>query len=632
MLPNRYVSGQSSSSRKSRYDGKPSMLPKPSDGRRPSNTGRSSSSQDPNRGTFGGRLSRDTSGSKTSLNRRSRSHTAEGRYTVAAPIYMSTPRNTSRITTTPVRTPGQEVRNWTLCLERAQACVTIKDQRPISNLAWQRSECARVSEALTARGGSGTIIRPLTIARFVEIVSSLLNTFQLDGNKLNNDTYVAKLPHLLKRILYPGVVSASWLRTVNTLHAFPQALALIAYLIDLVAYVESPVCEDSLYTKKDDVSLLRRDYLYKCWLRFQDSDCQFDDLYQEYQQNVKNLFGDVDGSYSKLQTVIIGLEAQVEDGQAIQADEQRTAKKCDALVAQLRGVRTTRRQLATEREQLADLQQRLADGLQALAADHERARAELSELTERVERQSMSVTQRNEMLDEVSFAVRVYDTNQALWQQVSKMVQDKDNEIAQLQKRALDSCMQYNQALIYVASKYQHLADLVVDEKQLRSGECVGPVGAALERLAAERARLAERGDSALRARNAQRRSRAKMLEEHRAKLAELKLSIDREQQAVDNELTKETAENEEWRLEEAELRQNIQELESKQELYRNADEELSFWKKQKNKSESMAREMGEYVAEQRAEAQAGVAAARGERERRVRAALGAWSDQLRMD
>ncbi|VVC88216.1 unnamed protein product [Leptidea sinapis] len=61
MLPNRYVSGQSSSSRKSRYDGKPSMLPKPSDGRRPSNTGRSSSSQDPNRGTFGGRLSRDTS-------------------------------------------------------------------------------------------------------------------------------------------------------------------------------------------------------------------------------------------------------------------------------------------------------------------------------------------------------------------------------------------------------------------------------------------------------------------------------------------------------------------------------------------------------------------------------------------
>ncbi|VVC88214.1 unnamed protein product [Leptidea sinapis] len=64
----------------------------------------------------------------------------------------------------------------------------------------------------------------------------------------------------------------------------------------------------------------------------------------------------------------------------------------------------------------------------------------------------MSVTQRNEMLDEVSFAVRVYDTNQALWQQVSK-------------KRALDSCMQYNQALIYVASKYQHLADLVVDEK-----------------------------------------------------------------------------------------------------------------------------------------------------------------------
>lgn len=61
-------------------------------------------------------------------------------------------------------------------------------------MAWQRTEIARVQEALASRGGGNNmaLVRPLTIARFVDIAGALLAAITRDA-KLNNDNYVAKV-------------------------------------------------------------------------------------------------------------------------------------------------------------------------------------------------------------------------------------------------------------------------------------------------------------------------------------------------------------------------------------------------------------------------------------------------------
>ncbi|KOB66037.1 putative kinetochore protein NDC80-like protein, partial [Operophtera brumata] len=177
MIPQRYAPAQSSVGRKSRIgEGKPSMLPKPrrpgstdrqsTEARRPSTAGHRSSSAEPARNTFGGgRLSREASATKLPING---------------------------------RTPSEDRKSRSL---------------------QTRLDRALAFQALASRGGASnmTLVRPLTIARFVDIVGALLATITRDA-KLNNDNY-------------------SWLKAVNTLHAFPHALALIAYLLDLVNHI-----------------------------------------------------------------------------------------------------------------------------------------------------------------------------------------------------------------------------------------------------------------------------------------------------------------------------------------------------------------------------------------------------------
>lgn len=68
--------------------------------------------------------------------------------------------------------------------------------RPLSSAAWQRSESARVSEALAARGVGAALVRPLTIARFVDVVGELLAAVSRDV-KLSTDNYVTKVSCLI---------------------------------------------------------------------------------------------------------------------------------------------------------------------------------------------------------------------------------------------------------------------------------------------------------------------------------------------------------------------------------------------------------------------------------------------------
>ncbi|KAG6451299.1 hypothetical protein O3G_MSEX007063 [Manduca sexta] len=613
MLPSRYIPPQTSSMRKSRLEGKPSMLPKPrrpgstdrlsTEARRPSAAGHRSSSAEPPRGTFS-RLSREASSTNLPING---------------------------------RTPSQDRSNrtWQTSLERALAFVTVKDQRPISNVAWQRSECARVQEALASRaGGAGAggmaLIRPLTIARFVDITGALLTSLIKDA-KLNTDNYVAKLPHLSKRLLYPGTVSKSWLKTVNTLHAFPQALALISYLLDLINLVELPVLDEWLYLDKDELARLRRDYIYKCWIRFQDPEYQFEDLDEEYLHNLKILLGNDEQKILDLQKIIQKYEACLEDEveAAARAHEARLVQRRDDLLQALRSQKAARTRDRAQYDALQAQAKQHQNEMHQIDVDIERASAECQQLKREVETQEMSMSERTRLLDEVDYSSRVRDSKRALAEQIAKMVLSKETELAQWQKKALDTCVEYKQGLIHLSAQFPDLASLAIDENELMESHCASRVCGAVDALRARAAALGSARAGHARTRAALHRRRTALLEETRTKICELKTSVNREQQSLDSELAKESSEALSWSTELQQLTSRLDELRVQQDEYVKVQRELDFWEKQNTEWLEKLTQLQKYIESKQEEAQRLLRTAREKRVALVRDKLREWNALL---
>ncbi|CAK1545407.1 unnamed protein product [Leptosia nina] len=642
-MSNRYTSLSSVSAvRKSRLEGKPSLLPKPRppgsidrqsmDTKRPSTTGFRSSSAEPPRATIGGRLSREPSATKIPFNRRSRSQTGGGevRHDVA------TPRRSNQYSTTatPVRTPSQDRDkfNWQISLDRALAFVINKDKRPIQSIDWQRSECARMNVVLASLEVGG-LSRPLTIARFVEIVNILLSYISKDA-KLNNDNYVVKLPHLTKRLLYPGAMPKSWLRTVNTLHSFPQALALISYLADLLSDIRRPVTDEWLYKSKDDKSRLRRAYLRKCWYRFNyQTNNGFDDLNEEYLQDFKTRVGYNELKVAELQKEVRKCEIDLERTEELDAKEREKeaviVSRHEHLVEELHQVKNQRSELNSNAVAERARSVALASTRQQLAAEVERSKVQLEQLQKELASQTMTVQERNKLLDKLDFDRRVTDSKQALAKEVSRKLVSKENELALWQKRALDSCVQYKQALVQLAPSAPHLAALAVDETELMSPECVQHMSRAMEQLQREQEALAAKKQERARSKTQMHRRNAQLAEETRSKIAEIKAAIEREQQALELDMAAETAESASWNREELSLQQRADDLRAGHHQYNEVEEQLRLVREREVKQRERVSHMKALVEDARAQSAAALLRAREKRRRLLKESVQAIRERL---
>lgn len=112
-----------------------------------------------------------------------------------------------------------------------------KDSRPITDKAFQVQMMRKIenyfhvikqSSILNANGS----IKPLTIKMFVD-VSGLLVGLLGAKQTLNNVNYVEEMPKIAKKLQYPGQMSKAWLKTVNAMHAMPNALAWMSWLVEL---------------------------------------------------------------------------------------------------------------------------------------------------------------------------------------------------------------------------------------------------------------------------------------------------------------------------------------------------------------------------------------------------------------
>ncbi|KAH9642582.1 hypothetical protein HF086_011175 [Spodoptera exigua] len=311
--------------------------------------------------------------------------------------------------------------------------------------------------------------------------------------------------------------------------------------------------------------------------RFQEPGHQFVDLDEEYLQNLKILLGNDEEKIAELNQIIKKYETCLEDEveAAARADEARRAERREALLGGLRALKAARRANRADYDAQCTLKTDYVDAIKQLDTEIERATAESQQLKQELESQPLSVEQRTKLLDEVDYALRVQDSKRSLAEQIGKMVLTKETELALWQKKTLDSCVEYKQGLIHLSAQFPDLVSLAIDEKELMSAECA-------------------------------------VRDETRAKIREMKTTVQREQDMLDSETSKEADDVAATAAELRELNARMEELKLQQEDWR-----------------SRLTALQEYIEAQRAESKRVLEAAREKRVKLVVNSIQQWNEKL---
>ncbi|RZC39070.1 kinetochore protein NDC80 -like, partial [Asbolus verrucosus] len=117
---------------------------------------------------------------------------------------------------------------------------SVKAERHVNDKKWVSEQYAKVrrylQEHTNCQDHIPDAIRPPTINTFVYVMDLLLK--EIDSRvDMTVANYKDVVLNRLKVLHYPGSVSNSLLKTVNTMHAWPQVMSIFAWLIDFIAFI-----------------------------------------------------------------------------------------------------------------------------------------------------------------------------------------------------------------------------------------------------------------------------------------------------------------------------------------------------------------------------------------------------------
>lgn len=112
-----------------------------------------------------------------------------------------------------------------------------KDTRPISEKYFQSQMLKKIDDYFTAIQQSTLLnsngsLKPITIKLFVEVSGLLVGLLGMKQT-LTNLNYVEELPKVAKKLQYPGPMAKSWMKSANAMHAWPNVLAWLSWLVEM---------------------------------------------------------------------------------------------------------------------------------------------------------------------------------------------------------------------------------------------------------------------------------------------------------------------------------------------------------------------------------------------------------------
>ncbi|XP_055305943.1 uncharacterized protein LOC129570388 [Sitodiplosis mosellana] len=180
------------------------------------------------------RLNRQRSGSQTTLDSNDRRQTYGGMRRSTSSVNLRTPRRTPRHNS---RSPGN----------RTPSSVTSLTSNTEQHRRMAGENTAKVMELIQSfrsffknlnLGNGG--LRTMTLNQFIDIISILM--VRIGGkatiSKIRNN-HEEVIINLLKNVKYPYVVNKSCLKTPNAHGSYPEVIAILAYLCDLVRDIKN---------------------------------------------------------------------------------------------------------------------------------------------------------------------------------------------------------------------------------------------------------------------------------------------------------------------------------------------------------------------------------------------------------
>ncbi|CAG9770817.1 unnamed protein product [Ceutorhynchus assimilis] len=152
--------------------------------------------------------------------------------------------SSSRFSNTPTFSGGYKRSNPSTIGSRMSAGVSVSKspavrrkqlQQNLSNKKWLAEKYSIIQDYIATSGlfdaGLAGSLRPPTIAIFVELITKLLKQI-VEIGPVNTTNYGDIVITNLKLLRYPGQITNSVVKTINTLHAWPHFIAIISFLLE----------------------------------------------------------------------------------------------------------------------------------------------------------------------------------------------------------------------------------------------------------------------------------------------------------------------------------------------------------------------------------------------------------------
>ncbi|XP_056634221.1 kinetochore protein NDC80 homolog [Diorhabda sublineata] len=307
-------------------------------------------------------------------------------------------------------------------------------------------------------------IKPPSIKVFVYTVTVLLG--QLFPNvKITMENYKEEIPRILKTMNYPGTLTKSTLKTVNTMHSWPQVIGIIGWLVDKVTIVDRATVDISEMSKEEQHKQISLDYLLMRYDQFCSGQGEIEEINNQFFRNLAETLG-VDtttyfknkNDYDKKCTYRNTLQTEVEE---LELEKKVLEKQYAKILDELNDIQGT----DADKEAAVDAELNYFPvQLEKLIQKENELMARVVKLEASIKIQPCTYQEKREMLDRINAMnneLNIYKEKKECAQRIKEQFETRFlEEREKLQSRVIA----WNRALMLICIKKPHLKQLLLKE------------------------------------------------------------------------------------------------------------------------------------------------------------------------
>ena len=334
-----------------------------------------------------------------------------------------------------------------------------KDSRPISEKHFQSQMLKKIDDYFASIEQSSMLnstgsLKPITIKMFVEVSGLLIGLLGMKQT-LTNLNYVEELPKIAKMLQYPGPMAKSWMKTANAMHAWPNVLAWLSWLVEMCELrdiaAEQFRIEDLPFLGTDGEAERHRNMFfsmlkfYKVWNEERELE---ETLVAEYLKAEEVRLDVSDETYEKARAECEAAMQELEKENELRAKVDLETKELQDLLTALKEdeqkILDYNCQQDEHIESLKEECQQIRKDCQVLDDEIEKQHVKQNELKMIIKKQPISPKERDEILAKCDDVRKYLNQFEEHLQAIQKDVYSQDMKLASINHNLNKTILEYN--------------------------------------------------------------------------------------------------------------------------------------------------------------------------------------------